>query len=53
MLEAILILAFLVSPLIFLLLFIICACKISSMCSRIEELEEREFYLRECDEDDR
>lgn len=39
MLENIILIGLLVSPIFLIILFIICALKISSMCSRIEELE--------------
>lgn len=45
MLDSILIIGFLVSPFVLLILFIICALKISSMCSRIEELEDMQEIM--------
>lgn len=45
MAETILIVGFLVSPIILLILFLICALKISSMCSRIEELEDMQEIM--------
>lgn len=46
MLETIFLLAFLISPFVLIILFIFCACKLSSMCSRMEELEEIKRYMK-------
>lgn len=45
MLENIIFIGLLVSPIILIILFIICALKVSSMCSRIEELEDMQKIM--------
>ena len=52
MLENVIVIGFLLSPILFILLFIICALKISSMCSRIEELENMQEIMFDGDEDE-
>lgn len=52
MLENILLLTILFSPFIILILFIFCALKVSSMCSKIEELEELKSYFEGVDKDE-
>lgn len=52
MLETIIVMGLLLSPVILILLFIICALKISSMCSRIEELEDMQQIMLASDEDE-
>lgn len=48
----IIVLGLICSPILFIILFIICALKISSMCSRIEELEEAQRIIKESDDNE-
>lgn len=48
----IIVMGIILSPIVLIFLFIICALKISSMCSRIEELENMQEIMLDGDKDE-